>query len=70
MKCAENMACMGERRGECTVLVRKPVGKRPVGKPRRRGTDNIRMHSEEIGCEIVDWIDLVQDRVVMNLRVP
>jgi len=60
---------MGERRGECTVLVRKPEGKRPDGKPRRRWMDNIRMHTEEIGCEIVDWIDLVQDRAVMNLRV-
>ena len=42
------MACMGDRRGECKVLVRKPEGKRPVGKPRRRWVDNIRMHIEEI----------------------
>jgi len=54
MRCAENMACMRERRGACTVLVRKPEGRRPVGKPRRRWVDNIRMHIEEIGCEIVD----------------
>jgi len=45
---------MRERRGACTVLVRKPEGRRPVGKPRRRWVDNIRMHIEEIGCEIVD----------------
>jgi len=70
MKCAENIACMGERRGACMVLVRKPEGKRRVGKPRRRWVDNIRIHIEEIGCEIVDWIDLAQDRVVMRLRVP
>jgi hypothetical protein len=54
MKCAENMAGMGERRSACTVLVQKPEGKRPVGKPRRRWVDNIRIHIEEIGCEIVD----------------
>ena len=48
MKCAENIACMGQRRGACTVLVWKPKGKRPVGKPRRRWVD--RMHIEEIGC--------------------
>jgi hypothetical protein len=61
---------MGERSGACTILVQKPEGKRPVGKPRCRWVDNIRMRGEEIGCEIVDCIHLAQDKPVMNLRVP
>jgi len=59
-------------------LVGKPEGKRPLGRPRRRWVDNIRMDLQEVGCGQVDWIGLAQDReswrklvsAVMNLRVP
>jgi hypothetical protein len=58
--------------------VGKPEGKRPLGIPRRRWVDNIKMDLTEIGCDGVDWIELAQDRdqwralvnTVMNLRVP
>jgi hypothetical protein len=60
------------------LLVRKPEGKRPLGRPRRRWIDNIKMDLLEIGLSVVDWIGLSQDRYrwralvnsVMNLRVP
>jgi len=60
------------------VLVGKPEGKRPLGRPRRRWEDNIRMDLREVGCGCVDWMELAQDRgrwlavvsAVMNLRVP
>ena len=69
---------MGERRGVYRVLVGKPEGKRPLGRPRRRWEDNIKMDLEEVGFGDVDWIYLAQDRDrwralvndVMNLRVP
>jgi len=69
---------MSKERGAYRVLVRKPEGKRPLGRPRRRWVDNIRMDLQKVGCEYVDWIGLVQDRdrwrtlvsAVMNLRVP
>ena len=56
----------------------KPEGKRPLGRPRRRWVDNIRMELQEVGCGYIDWIGLVQDRdrwralvsAVMKLRVP
>jgi hypothetical protein len=56
----------------------KPEGKRPIGRPRRRGVGNITMDLQEVGCGYVDWIGLSQDRdrwqmlvsAVMNLRVP
>jgi hypothetical protein len=67
---------MGERR----VLVGKPEGKRPLGRPRRKWEDIIKMNLQEVGCGGIEWIDLTQDRdsggggalvnVVMNLRVP
>jgi hypothetical protein len=68
---------MGEIRSAYNVLVGKPEGKRPLGRPRRRCDDNIIMDLREIVWEIVDWIHLVQDRdqmravvnTVMNLRV-
>ena len=75
---AGHVACMGEERGAYKVLVRKPEGKRPLGRPRRRWVDNIRTDLQEVGCGYVDWIGVAQDRdrwrtlvsAVMNLRVP
>jgi len=69
---------MGERRGLYRVLLGKPEGKRPFGRPRHRWEDNIKMDLQEVGCRGMDWIELAQDRdrwrayvnVVMNLRVP
>jgi len=69
---------MGEERGAYRVLVGKPEGKRPLGRPRRRWVDNIIMDLQEVGCGYVDWIGLAQDRdrwrtlvsAVLNLRVP
>jgi len=53
---------MWERRVEYMVLVGKPEGKRPLGRPRRRWEDNIKMDLQEVGCGGMDWIDLAQDR--------
>jgi hypothetical protein len=68
----------GEGRGAYWVLVGRPEGKRPLGRPRRRWEDNIKMGFREIGIDGANWIRLAQDRVqrrafvntVMNLRVP
>jgi hypothetical protein len=68
---------MGEERKVYKVLVGKPEGKRPLGRPRRRWKDGIRIDLRKIGCGIVEWIQLAQDRdrwravvsAVMNLRV-
>jgi len=49
-------------RGVYMVLVGKPEGKRPLGRPRRRWEDNIRMDLQEVRCEGMDWIELAQDR--------
>ena len=78
MRRTGHVARMGEERGVYRVLVGKPEGKRPLGRPRRRWADNIRMDLQDVGCGYMDWIGLVQDRdrwrtlvsVVMNLRVP
>ena len=78
MRWAGHVARMGEETGVYGVLVGKPEGKRPLGRPRRRWVDNIRMDLQEVGCWYVDWIGLAQDRdmwrtlvsAVMNLRVP
>ena len=75
---ARHVARKGEKRGVYTVLVGKPEGKRPLERARRRWEDNIKMDFREVGCGVMDWIELVQDRdrwrapvnVVMNLRVP
>jgi hypothetical protein len=69
---------MGEGRAVYSVLVGKPEGKRPLGRPRRRWEDNIRMDLQEVGCGCEDWIGLAEDRdrwralvsAVRNLRVP
>ena len=68
----------GGGEGAYRVLVGKPEGKRPLGRPRRRWVDNIRIDLQELGCGFVDPIGLAQDRdgwrklviAVMNLRVP
>ena len=73
-----HVARTGEERGVYRVLVGKPEGKRPLGRPRPRWVNNIRMDLQEVGCGYVDWIGLAQDRdrwrtlvsAVMNLRVP
>jgi len=77
MRWAGHVACMGEERGMYRVLVGKPEGKRPLGRPRRRWVDNIRMDLRRWDVGHVDWIGLAQDRdrwqalvsAVMNLRV-
>jgi hypothetical protein len=69
---------MGKGRGVFRVVVRKPEGKRPLGRSWRRWEDNIKMYLQEVGCEGMDWIELAKDRgrwralmnAVMNLRVP
>ena len=75
---AGHVARMGEERGVYRVSVGKQEGRRPLGRPRRRWADNIRMDLQEVGCVYMDWIGLAQDRdrwrtlvsAVMNLRVP
>ena len=72
------MARMGEERRVYRVLVGKPKERRPMGRPRRRCMDDIRMDLQEVGCGYMDWIGLAQDRdrwwtlvsAVMNLWVP
>jgi hypothetical protein len=54
---------MGEGSGVYRVLVGKPEGKRPLGWPRSRWEDNIKMDLQEVGCGGMDWIELAQDRV-------
>jgi len=78
MRWTGHVARMGEEMGVYWVLVGKPEGKRPLGRPRRRWVDNIRTDLQEVGCVYMDWIGLAQDRdswrtlvsAVMNLRVP
>ena len=52
------MAHIGEGRGVYRVLVGKPEGKRPLGRPRHRWEDNLKMDLQEVGCGSMDWIDL------------
>jgi hypothetical protein len=78
MRWSGHVARMGKGRGVYRVLVWKPERKRPLGRPRRRWEDNIKMDLREIGIDGVNWIQLAEDRVqcgacvntVMNLRVP
>jgi len=77
MKWAGHVARMGER-GVYRVLVGKPEGRRPLGRPRHSWVDNIKMDLQEVGCGYMDWIGLTQGRdrwrtllsAVMNIRVP
>jgi len=69
---------MGESRGVYSALVGKPEGKRPLGRPKRRWEDNIKMDLQEVGCGVMDWMGLAQDRdrwralvnAVLNPRAP
>jgi hypothetical protein len=78
MRWAGHVAHMGEGRGVYRVLVGRPEGKRPLGRPRLRWEDNIKMNLREIGINGANWIQMAQDKVlwpacmnmVMNLRVP
>ena len=78
MRWAGHVARICERRDVYRVLVGKPEGKRPLGRPRHRWEDNIKMDLQEVGCGGMYWIELAQDserwrtlvNVVMNLRVP
>ena len=77
MRWAGHVARMGEDRGVHRVLVEKPEGKRPLGRPRRRWEDNIKMDLQEVGWGRGDWMELAQDRdgwlslvTVWNFRVP
>jgi hypothetical protein len=62
MRWAGHVARVGERRVVYRVLVEKPEGKRPLGRPRRSWGDNIKMDLQEVGCVVVNWIELAQDR--------
>jgi len=78
MRWAGHVRRMGDERGVNRVLLGKPEGKRPLGRPRRSWVDNIRKDLQEVGCGYMDWIGLAEDRerwrmlvsAVMNLRVP
>jgi hypothetical protein len=77
MRWVRHVAGMGEGRGAHRILVGRPE-RRPLGRPRHRWKDNIKMDHQEVGWESMDWTDMAQDRdrwqalvnVVMNLRVP
>jgi hypothetical protein len=75
---ALHVTCMGRKGHAYRILIRKPEGKRPLGRPRCRWEDNIRMDPRDIGWGVMDWIDLAQDRdqwralvnTVINHQVP
>jgi hypothetical protein len=77
MRWTGHVARIGEGRGACKILVGRSEGRRPLGRPRRRWEDNIKVDLQEVGWEGMDWIELVYDRdrwrallnAVMNFRV-
>jgi hypothetical protein len=78
MRWTGHVARIGERRGAYRILVRRPEGRKPFGRPRHRWGDDIKMDLQEVGWGGMDWIDMAQDRdrwravvsAVMNVRVP
>jgi len=78
MRWAGHVAGLGERRGVYGVLLWKREGRRPLGRPKRRWEENIKMDFQEVGCGGMDWIELAQGRnrwralvnAEMNVRVP
>jgi hypothetical protein len=78
MSWARHVAGMGAKKYACRILVGKPEGKRPLGKPRRNWVNNIKMYLRKICWDGMDWIDLAQDRdqwralvnTAMNFRFP
>jgi hypothetical protein len=78
MRWGGHVARMGEKKNAYRILVGKPEGERPLGRPRRRWVDNIKIDLREIRWDGMDWLDLAQDRdqwralvnMVMNFRVP
>jgi len=78
MRWVGHVACIGEGRDVYRVLVGKHEGKRPLGRPRRRWEDNIKIYLQGVGCGCMDWIELAQDRdrwralvnVAMNPWIP
>jgi hypothetical protein len=78
MRWAGHIAHMGEKRNAYRILVGKPEGKRPLGRPRRRWVNYIKIDLRKIGWDGVGWVDLAQDgdqwralvNMVMNLKVP
>jgi hypothetical protein len=77
MRWVGHVACTGEKRGAYRILVGRPERRRPLGRPRHRWEDNIRMDLQEVGYDL-NWIELAQDRdrwralvnAAMNLQVP
>jgi hypothetical protein len=69
MRWVGHVARTGERRGVHRILVRKPEGKRQLGRPGRRWENNIEIHSKEVGWRDMDWIDLAWDRDIWRVLV-